>query len=133
MNKILTDKYGRTLNYLRLSVTDRCNFRCYYCMPEEGVNFADRKDLLSFGELEEITQLFTRMGVNKIRITGGEPFVRKGIMPFLENLSKNDQLEQITVTSNGTLSPPQMAQLKSLNILKINISLDALDRQRFLK
>jgi cyclic pyranopterin phosphate synthase len=100
-------------------------------MPEEGVNFADRKDLLSFVELEEITQLFTRLGVNKIRITGGEPFVRKGIMPFLENLSKNDQLEQITVTSNGTLSATQMAHLKSLGILKINISLDALDRQRF--
>lgn len=125
------DKYGRQLNYLRLSVTDRCNFRCYYCMPEEGVNFADKKDLLSFEELEELTGLFTRLGVNKIRITGGEPFVRKGIMPFLENLSKNKELKQITVTSNGTLSKSQMADLKKWGIRKINISLDALDRQRF--
>jgi cyclic pyranopterin phosphate synthase len=131
MEKILLDKYGRQLNYLRLSVTDRCNFRCYYCMPEEGVNFADKKDLLSFEELEELTQLFTRLGVSKIRITGGEPFVRKGIMPFLENLSKNKDLEQITVTSNGTLSKSQMTDLKKWGIRKINISLDALDRQRF--
>lgn len=131
MKKALTDKYGRQLNYLRLSVTDRCNFRCYYCMPEEGVNFADRNDLLSFDELEELTFLFTRLGVNKIRITGGEPFVRKGVMPFLENLSKNPALEQITVTSNGTLSHAQMADLKRWGIIKINISLDALDRQRF--
>ena len=101
MNKILLDKYGRHLNYLRLSVTDRCNFRCYYCMPEEGVNFADRNDLLTFGELEELTLLFNRLGVNKIRITGGEPFVRKGIMGFLGNISQIDDLEQITVTSNG--------------------------------
>lgn len=125
------DKYGRQLNYLRLSVTDRCNFRCYYCMPEEGVNFADKKDLLSFGELEALTGLFTGLGVDKIRITGGEPFVRKGIMPFLENLSRNKALKQITVTSNGTLSKNQMTDLKSWGIRKINISLDSLDRQRF--
>src|SRR5690606_4974330 len=131
MNKTLIDKYGRQLNYLRLSVTDRCNFRCYYCMPEEGVNFSDKKDLLSFEELENLTLLFTDLGVNKIRITGGEPFVRKGIMAFLENISRNDKLKQITVTSNGTLTKDQMNQLKSLGILKINISLDALDRQRF--
>src|SRR5690606_17601637 len=99
MNNILLDKYGRQLNYLRLSVTDRCNFRCYYCMPEEGVNFADRKDLLTFAELEELTLLFSRLGVNKIRITGGEPFVRKGIMAFLENISQINDLKQITVTS----------------------------------
>ena len=131
MNKILLDKYGRHLNYLRLSVTDRCNFRCYYCMPEEGVNFADRNDLLTFGELEELTLLFNRLGVNKIRITGGEPFVRKGIMGFLENISQIDDLEQITVTSNGTLSVNQMADLIRLGIYKINISMDSLDRQRF--
>src|SRR5690606_15634720 len=123
--------YGRQLNYLRLSVTDRCNFRCYYCMPEEGMNFVDRKDLLSYEELELLTQLFVRLGVNKIRITGGEPFVRRGILDFLTTISQIDELGQITVTSNGTLSAAQRAQLKALGILKSNISVDSRDRQRF--
>lgn len=131
MKKTLIDPYGRQLNYLRLSVTDRCNFRCYYCMPEEGMNFVDRKDLLSYEELEQITRIFVRLGVNKIRITGGEPFVRRGIMDFLTTISQIDDLHQITVTSNGTLSSAYRAQLKKLGILKINISMDALDRQRF--
>lgn len=131
MKKILIDQYGRQLNYLRLSVTDRCNFRCYYCMPEEGMNFVDRKDLLSYEELEQLTRLFVGLGVDKIRITGGEPFVRRGIMDFLSTLSTMKGLEQITVTSNGTLSEDHRGQLKSLGILKINISMDSLDRQRF--
>jgi molybdenum cofactor biosynthesis protein A len=131
MKKILIDRYGRQLNYLRLSVTDRCNFRCYYCMPEEGMNFVDRKDLFSYEELEQLTRLFVRLGVNKIRITGGEPFVRRGIMDFLTAISQVDGLNQITVTSNGTLSATHRTQLKALGILKINISMDSLDRQRF--
>ena len=131
MKKILIDPYGRQLNYLRLSVTDRCNFRCYYCMPEEGMNFVERKDLLSYEELEQLTRLFVDLGVDKIRITGGEPFVRRGIMDFIHTLSIIDGLQQITVTSNGTLSEAHRKQLKSLGILKINISMDSLDRQRF--
>ena len=131
MKKLLIDKFGRQLDYLRLSVTDRCNFRCYYCMPEEGVNFADRNDILTFGEMEMLVRIFVSLGVNKVRITGGEPFVRKGIMGFLDNMSQTEGLDQITVTSNGTLSTSQIAELKRLGILKINISLDALDRQRF--
>lgn len=131
MKNTLIDKYGRQLNYLRLSVTDRCNFRCYYCMPEEGVNFVERKDLLSYEELEVLTRLFVNLGVNKIRITGGEPFVRRGIMGFLEKISKIEALNHITVTSNGTLSNKQIHQLKGFGISKINISMDSLDRQRF--
>jgi molybdenum cofactor biosynthesis protein A len=131
MTNKLIDQYGRTLNYLRLSVTDRCNFRCYYCMPEEGVNFVDRKDLLTYEELEYLLDIFSSYGVNKVRITGGEPFVRKGIMGFLEKLSLIDGINQITVTSNGTLDRDQMLELKRLGITKINISLDSLNRQRF--
>jgi molybdenum cofactor biosynthesis protein A len=131
MKKTLIDPYGRQLNYLRLSVTDRCNFRCYYCMPEEGMNFVDRKDLLSYEEMEQLTRIFVGLGIDKIRITGGEPFVRRGIMDFLSTISQIDHLNQITVTSNGTLSPAYRAQLKTLGIIKINISMDALDRQRF--
>jgi len=127
----LIDKYGRQLNYLRLSVTDRCNFRCYYCMPEEGMNFAARKDLLSFDELYTLSALFCDLGVNKIRITGGEPFVRNGIIPFLQKLSGLDTLKEITVTSNGTLSAKYQKDLLRMGIHKINISLDSLDPDRF--
>ncbi|KAA3438225.1 GTP 3',8-cyclase MoaA [Rufibacter hautae] len=127
----LIDKYGRQLTYLRLSVTDRCNFRCYYCMPEEGMDFAARQELLSFDELYSLSALFCSLGVNKIRITGGEPFVRAGIIPFLRRLSKIPGLEEITVTSNGSLTSAQIKALQEIGIRKINISLDSLDRDRF--
>ncbi len=127
----LVDRYGRQLNYLRLSVTDRCNFRCYYCMPEEGVDFAKRTELLSFAEMLQLSEIFCDMGVSKIRITGGEPFVRNGIMSFLDQLSKVDGLKEITVTSNGTLSAKYQAALLQMGIRKINISLDSLDKHRF--
>ncbi|WP_181306348.1 GTP 3',8-cyclase MoaA [Rufibacter sp. XAAS-G3-1] len=129
----LIDKYGRQLTYLRLSVTDRCNFRCYYCMPEEGMDFAARQELLSFEELYRLSAVFCDLGVNKIRITGGEPFVRAGIIPFLRKLSKLPGLEEITVTSNGSLTKPQIEALQEIGIRKINISLDSLDRERFFK
>lgn len=128
---LLVDQYGRRLNYLRLSVTDRCNFRCYYCMPEEGINFASRTELLSFEELYRLSSLFVSLGVDKIRITGGEPFVRNGIMPFLDKLHRLDGLHEITVTTNGTLTGQHRAELKRMGIRKINISLDSLDAARF--
>ncbi len=127
----LVDRYGRQLNYLRLSVTDRCNFRCYYCMPEEGIDFASRKELMSFDEMLRLSAVFCQLGISKIRITGGEPFVRNGIMPFLDELRQLDGLNEITVTSNGTLSSRYRKQLLGMGIKKINISLDSLDRERF--
>ncbi|WP_114750441.1 GTP 3',8-cyclase MoaA [Pleomorphovibrio marinus] len=127
----LIDPYGRKLDYLRLSVTDRCNFRCYYCMPEEGVEFVPRKELLTYEELSYLTGIFCELGVRKVRITGGEPFVRKGIMGFLGKLSDIPQLQQITVTSNGTLGEEKMNELLRLGITNINISLDSLDKERF--
>ncbi|WP_345953676.1 GTP 3',8-cyclase MoaA [Mucilaginibacter sp. PAMB04168] len=128
---LLIDKYGRQLNYLRLSVTDRCNFRCYYCMPEEGINFAPRKELMTFDEMLLLSTTFCNLGISKIRITGGEPFVRNGIMPFLKKLSVVKGLNEITVTSNGTLSAKYQAELLQMGIRKINISLDSLSRERF--
>ena len=128
---LLVDQYGRQLNYLRLSVTDRCNFRCYYCMPEEGINFAPRKELLSFEEMYRLSAMFVNLGIGKIRITGGEPFVRNGIIPFLYKLSELDGLNEITVTSNGTLSAKHQLALTEMGIRKINISLDSLDADRF--
>ncbi len=131
MQNLLTDKYGRQLDYLRLSVTDRCNLRCYYCMPEEGMQFARRHEVLSFEEMYLLTSIFTRLGVSKIRITGGEPFVRNGLLPFLNNISQLDGLQEINITTNATLTGKHIAELKALGIRKLNISLDSLDRQRF--
>lgn len=130
-NKLLIDKYGRQLTYLRLSVTDRCNFRCYYCMPEEGVNFAKRTDLLSFDEMYLLSNIFCSLGVSKIRITGGEPFVRAGLMHFLKDLSEVNGLQEISITSNGTFTTKNILALKEMGIRKINLSLDSLDRDRF--
>ena len=100
-------------------------------MPEEGINFAPRKELLSFDEMYRLSALFCNMGVDKIRITGGEPFVRNGIIPFLYKLSELDGLNEITVTSNGTLSAKHQSALIEMGITKINISLDSLDADRF--
>lgn len=130
---VLTDKYGRRLNYLRLSVTDRCNLRCYYCMPEEGVAFARRDALLRFEELDLLMQVFTGLGVTKLRLTGGEPFVRSGLLPFLEGLRRTQELTEIAITTNGTLLAPQLPKLQELGIRKINLSLDSLDPQRFFR
>jgi cyclic pyranopterin phosphate synthase len=127
----LIDKYGRTLNYLRLSVTDRCNFRCYYCMPEEGIDVAPRAALLSFDEMHELSRIFALLGVSKVRITGGEPFVRKGLMPFLESLSLLHG--EITITTNGTLIHEHLKALLRLGIRKVNLSLDSLSRERFFR
>ncbi|MCJ8210051.1 GTP 3',8-cyclase MoaA [Mucilaginibacter sp. RS28] len=129
--QLLVDQYGRQLNYLRLSVTDRCNFRCYYCMPEEGINFASRTELLSFDELYTLSSLFCNLGVDKIRITGGEPFIRVGIDDFLYRLSAIPALKEITVTTNGTLTYKQQQVLKDTGVRKINISLDSLNAERF--
>ncbi len=131
MNNVLTDKYGRQLDYLRLSVTDRCNLRCYYCMPEHGMQFAQRKSLLSFDEMYLLTSVFTGLGVSKIRITGGEPFVREGLMPFLTNISALHGLQEINITTNATLTAKHIAALKAIGVKKLNISLDSLDKQRF--
>ena len=130
-NNILTDKYGRTLDYLRISVTDRCNFRCYYCMPERGIDFASQNELLSWDELHKVVKIFCEAGVKKIRITGGEPFVRNGILPFLEKISRIVGLEEISITTNGSFGLEQIEILERLNIRKINVSLDSLDKQRF--
>lgn len=127
----LTDKYGRELNYLRLSVTDRCNLRCYYCMPEEGMQFAKRNEVMTWDEMYLLTSIFTRLGVSKIRITGGEPFVRNGLLSFLQNIRALDGLQEISMTTNATLLNKHITQLKNLGITQLNISFDSLDRQRF--
>lgn len=130
---MLTDRYGRTLNYLRLSVTDRCNFRCYYCMPEEGMAFAERRELLSLEEMLRLSWIFCDAGVSKIRITGGEPFLRKDLPAFLTELAAMRGLEEISITTNGSLQQRHLELLLRLGIRHINVSLDSLDPMRFLQ
>lgn len=128
---VITDRYGRTINYLRLAITDKCNLRCFYCMPKEGLNWLGRTELLTVHEMLRICTLLVDMGVDKIRITGGEPFVRKDIMQFLGELSKLDKLQQISVTTNGVLTAPLVPELKRLGVKSVNLSLDTIDRDRF--
>ncbi len=130
--KALVDSFGRRVSYLRLSVTDRCDFRCTYCMAEQ-MDFLPRSELLSFEELELISARFIARGVTKIRISGGEPLVRKGVMDLFERLSAyfGRGLEELTLTTNGSQLPKYAADLKKLGVKRVNISLDTLDADRF--
>jgi len=128
---LLTDNHGRKINYLRLAVTDRCNLRCFYCMPEEGLNWLSRSELMSYEEMLQACQLLVKMGIEKIRITGGEPFVRRDLMKFLTALSNIKGLNELTLTTNGVLTAPLVPELKKLGIRSLNLSLDTLDANRF--
>jgi cyclic pyranopterin phosphate synthase len=127
----LYDNHGRLINYLRLAVTDRCNLRCFYCMPEEGIEYVPRQELMTYEEMLRIVRLLSGMGIEKLRITGGEPFVRRDMMDFLGEISRLDQLRQIHITTNGTLTAPLVPALKKLGIRSVNLSLDTLDSERF--
>lgn len=130
---MLIDNHGRPINYLRLAVTDRCNLRCFYCMPEEGIQYLPKPHLLSYEEMIRLATILAEMGVNKVRITGGEPFLRRDIMPFLWKLSEIEGINKINVTTNGVLTAPLVPELKKLGVNSVNLSLDSLDRQRFFK
>ncbi len=131
MAQQLYDNHGRLINYVRLAVTDRCNLRCFYCMPEEGIKYVPKNDLLSYEEMLRLMRLLANMGIEKVRITGGEPFVRKDMMDFLRALRQIEGIRKINITTNGTLTAPLIPELKALNIDSFNLSLDCLDRERF--
>ncbi|MDQ0781282.1 GTP 3',8-cyclase MoaA [Chryseobacterium sp. W4I1] len=130
---MLTDQFGRNINYLRLAIVDRCNLRCTYCMPEKGLAWINQKELITDEEMLRICTIFTEMGVNKIRITGGEPFVRKNSIELLQNISQLDGLTDLSITTNGLLTEQYIPQLKKFGIKSINLSLDTLDEERFFK
>ena len=134
MNKSLAiyDNHGRQINYLRLAVTDRCNLRCFYCMPAHGIKFVPRRELLSNEEMLRLVGVLSELGVDKVRITGGEPFVRRGMMDFLWSLSEVE-LKQINLTTNGTMTSELVPDLKALGVHSINLSLDTIDPERFYK
>jgi len=135
MTQQLIDSFGREITYLRLSVTDRCDLRCTYCMAE-NMTFLPRKDLLSLEELGTLCESFIKRGIKKIRITGGEPLVRRDLMSFIHKLSKHrisGKLDEITLTTNGTLLSRYAKELKLNGVERINISLDTLDPIVFTK
>ena len=108
----MIDRFGRDINYLRVSITDRCNYRCQYCMPHDGVKNMAHEELLSFEELYLVIHQFVNIGVKKVRLTGGEPLVRKGILGFIQSLSHITALEDIALTTNGSLLKTMAADLK---------------------
>ena len=127
----LHDQHGRPLEYLRLAVTDRCNLRCFYCMPEEGIRYVPRHELLSYEEMLRLTGLLATLGVRKVRLTGGEPFVRRDLVPFMERLAQLPGIDDISLTTNGVLTAPHVPALARLGVKAVNLSLDTLDRARF--
>jgi cyclic pyranopterin phosphate synthase len=126
----LTDRFGRTVDYLRISITDRCDFRCVYCMAEDMV-FLPRAAILSLEEIYTLANTFVGLGVKKIRITGGEPLVRKGALELLHNLGKIDGLDELVLTTNGSQLETMAVALKEAGVKRINISLDTLDAEKF--
>ena len=127
----MQDLHGRTVDYLRLSVTDRCNFRCRYCMPPSGILKRDQRDILSLEELEEIASACVRCGIKKIRLTGGEPLVRRGIVDLCRRIRRIPGLQELCLTTNGSLLPQLAAPLREAGVDRVNISLDTLRPDRF--
>ncbi len=133
---VASDALGREIHDLRVSVTDRCNFRCVYCMPKEvfgrGYRFLQKKELLSFEEIERIVRVFARLGVRKIRLTGGEPLVRSELELLIEKIAAIDSIQDISLTTNAALLSPKRAEsLRSAGLSRVNVSLDALDDETF--
>ncbi len=127
----MKDSFGRNINYLRISVTDLCNLRCKYCMPEEGICKVEHKDILSLEEIYDIAKVFVSLGVNKIRLTGGEPLARKGIVGLVEKIAKLDGISDLAMTTNGILLKKYAKDLKSAGLNRVNISLDTLDENKY--
>jgi cyclic pyranopterin phosphate synthase len=126
----LADNYGRPVTYLRLAITDRCNLRCAYCMPER-MTFLPQRELLTFDEMERLVSILAGLGIRKVRITGGEPFVRAGVMDFLWRLRDIHGVEEINITTNGVLTAPLIPELVRLGVGSLNLSADSFDRERF--
>ena len=129
----LTDNHGRSITYLRVSITDRCNLRCRYCRPEEGVPFIPHAEILTLEELERLVAIFCSLGINKVRVTGGEPFSRRGCLPFLARLRKIEGVRHLHITTNGVKTSRYLDELAAIGLDSINLSLDTLDHKRFWK
>ncbi len=127
----LSDSFQRPINYLRISVTDRCNLRCIYCMPAEGIRLMSHEDILSYEEIYAVAEAAAGLGINKVRLTGGEPLVRAELPKLVQMLAKIDTIDDISLTTNGILLARYAAELKSAGLRRVNISLDTLKPDRF--
>ncbi len=127
----LSDSFQRPIDYLRISVTDRCNLRCIYCMPAEGINLLPHEDVLSYEEIYRIAEAAAEMGIKKVRITGGEPLVRIGLSSLIRMLAQIDAIDDIALTTNGTLLSQYADELKAAGLRRVNISLDTLKPDKF--
>lgn len=131
MTAPLTDRFGRVHNNLRISVTDRCNIRCFYCMPEEGARFADSADILSFEEIERFVRAAVPLGISKLRLTGGEPLLRRDLPRLIEKLAAIPGIRDMALTTNAVLLEKHAADLHRAGLRRLNIHVDTLDRARF--
>jgi molybdenum cofactor biosynthesis protein A len=127
---ILLDNHGRPITYLRLAVTDRCNLRCFYCMPEKGIHYLPKDELLTQEEIIRLVGLLSEMGINKVRLTGGEPFVRNDLIGIIRRISSIEGI-RLHITTNGVLTAPHINELHALGVQSVNLSLDTLDPVRF--
>jgi cyclic pyranopterin phosphate synthase len=129
----LADSFGRRIEYLRISLTDRCNLRCVYCMPEEGVPYEDLDNVLSYDEIERVVRVLATAGLKKVRLTGGEPLVRRNVSELAARLSVIPGVEEVTLTTNGILLPRDAESLYNAGIRRVNISMDTLKPERFVE
>lgn len=129
----LVDPWNRTIDYLRIAVTDRCNLRCFYCMPAEGINYLPKKELLTYEEITRLAAIFASLGIKKIRLTGGEPFLRKDFISLLRNLKSIPGIESVHITTNGVLTQPYLEEMAEIGIDGVNLSMDSLDQENFHK
>ena len=127
----MRDRFGRTIDYMRVSVTDRCNLRCVYCMPAEGVASVPHEQILTFDELARVCRVGAELGIRRIKLTGGEPLVRRGLPELVGMLKGITGIEQVTLTTNGTLLKEQINGLVSNGLDAVNISIDTLDPERY--
>lgn len=127
----MKDGFNRKINYMRISITDLCNLRCLYCMPEEGICKRSHKDMLTFEEIIKVVEVAAELGIEKIRITGGEPLVKKGILEFIEKLSQIQGIKDIAMTTNGILLKEYAKDLKKAGLKRVNISIDSLKPERY--
>jgi GTP 3',8-cyclase len=128
---ILKDKYGRAIRDLRISITDRCNFRCFYCMPKEAMDWQPKSEILSYEEIVELTEVLVSLGINRLRVTGGEPMLRRDLESLIERLSSIAGVEDLAMTTNAHFLRGRAHKLKAAGLKRITISLDSLDHERF--